>query len=73
MVGPLVDNAESWLHRVTLIKQGHYLHDVRVANAYSCSMRQRDNVLVVFSLAHEWNHFEDVVVEHKNDKRARLS
>ena len=73
MIRALVDDSKGRLHRIALIVKWHDLHDIGVADADCCSVGQRDDVLVRLRLSHEWDHLQDVVVEHEHDERTRLS
>ena len=73
MICSLVDDAKSWLKRIAFLIERNHLHDVRVANADSSGVRQRDDMMVIVRLTNQWDHLQDVVVKHENDESACLA
>ena len=73
VVSPLIYDTEGGRHRVSLVVEGHDLHDVGVAYTDGCGMCQRYYMLVIFRLTDQGDHFKDVVVKHQHDKCACLS
>ena len=74
VISLLVDHAESKMVLTALVEQRHYLHDIWVADADRCSVGERAYMRVNWITAKDQrDHFQDVIVEHKDDKLARLA